>query len=61
MLEILKIRRHKVKPLVVLTNAMKCAFRSNRCKDIFYDKRYIYVAFFFFFFFSRLKQPGAWI
>ena len=58
-MEILKIRRHKVKSLVVLTDGMKCTFRSHRCKDIVYGMtRAIQVAGFFFF---RLKQPGAWI
>ena len=49
-MEILKIRRHKVKSLVVLTDGMKCTFRSHRCKDIVYGMtRAIQVAGFFFF------------
>ena len=48
-MEILKIRRHKVKSLVVLTDGMKCTFRSHRCKDIVYGMtRAIQVAGFFF-------------
>ena len=48
-MEILKIRRHKVKSLVVLTDGMKCTFRSHRCKDIVYGMtRAIQVGVFFF-------------
>ena len=48
-MEIMKIRRHKVKSLVVLTDGMKCTFRSDRCKDIVYGMtRAIQVAGFFF-------------
>ena len=47
-MEILKIRRHKVKSLVVLTDGMKCTFRSHRCKDIVYGMtRAIQVGVFF--------------
>ena len=49
-MEILKIRRHKVKSLVVLTDGMKCTFRSHRCKrySLRYDKSYSSGGVFFF-------------